>query len=770
MVNTYNSVIITKFNDRKCRYICDNEAGYLKYLKNEPDMAEVIGEFKQQIKPILDIDAYINDIDINEVLDNINRIFPNKSVKYATREVRETKKGLKYSYRFYVQDVRITSKNLKILLIKNGLDKIEIYDMSIYDTNKILFLPLTTKKVGCDVPPLMPIDCSIFECCASYIKEEYEDWDLKMIVVEEPIIKYKKIVNDNDDENFDDKDKYNSDFILDILNHLSVKRANNHDIWKDVCFSIIGASSRSKLSRTSCSKLIHHFSQFSKDAYDEFKVDEWIDINYKRCMKAEKSYGYRQLIHIYLKEDDLTCYENKYDKTYENVKKQLENEIIKCENDYCYIQLNLDRDEINSQPFFILEKGQLLHKFNDKLFFSSQKKIKDKIEYIREPVIHKWLLDENKRRCINLCFKPYQLSDELNEKHFNLFRGFRASKLPVCKDYSKIERILFHLKVVISNGDEKIFNWMLKYLKAIINGKRTDVMIMIKGLEGCGKNIFINMFAYGIIGKEYATATSIPEKQFFGQFNSSLQNRVLAVINEGKNGLRECIDRLKDFITEETISIEKKGKEPIILDNYCNFIGDTNNWNILNISPTDRRFVWLECSNEYVGNKEYFDELADVCKNDEALSAFYHYLIEEVSKEDINFQKTRPITAIYKKLQRVNLSNPIKFLINLNDTKITYKKYQDKDFHLYKPSDLYIEYKTFCMINKYEAFQLDQFESKITEKEDNGIKKGIFHKSKVFRIYRDEFEAYIKSFNCLEDLEDMSEELGESGKAFIDDD
>jgi hypothetical protein len=29
---------------------------------------------------------------------------------------------------------------------KNGFDKNEIYDMSIYDKNKIPFLPLTTKK------------------------------------------------------------------------------------------------------------------------------------------------------------------------------------------------------------------------------------------------------------------------------------------------------------------------------------------------------------------------------------------------------------------------------------------------------------------------------------------------------------------------------------------------------------------------------------------------------------------------------------------------
>ena len=78
MTNTYNSVNIIKYNDRKCRYICDNEEGYRKYLKDEPDMAEVIGEFRQQIKPVLDVDAYINDIDVKEVFEKINKVFPNK--------------------------------------------------------------------------------------------------------------------------------------------------------------------------------------------------------------------------------------------------------------------------------------------------------------------------------------------------------------------------------------------------------------------------------------------------------------------------------------------------------------------------------------------------------------------------------------------------------------------------------------------------------------------------------------------------------------------
>ena len=63
-----------------------------------------------------------------------------------------------------------------------------IYD-SIYDSNKVLFLPFTTKKTdGSKIPPLTPVDCVIFDCCASYIKEDFDDWD-KLL---EPEIEPKK--------------------------------------------------------------------------------------------------------------------------------------------------------------------------------------------------------------------------------------------------------------------------------------------------------------------------------------------------------------------------------------------------------------------------------------------------------------------------------------------------------------------------------------------------------------------------------------------------
>ena len=61
-------------------------------------------------------------------------------------------------------------------------------------TKFVLFLPLTMKKFKDEKihPALTPIDCDVFECCASYIKEDFEDWDLKFVEVKPEI---KKLLN-----------------------------------------------------------------------------------------------------------------------------------------------------------------------------------------------------------------------------------------------------------------------------------------------------------------------------------------------------------------------------------------------------------------------------------------------------------------------------------------------------------------------------------------------------------------------------------------------
>jgi hypothetical protein len=62
----------------------------------------------------------------------------------------------------------------------------EPFDLSVYDKNRILFLPYSTQKTNDETAPaLLPIDNDLhnvkadaLKCCASYIEEEFEDYDV----------------------------------------------------------------------------------------------------------------------------------------------------------------------------------------------------------------------------------------------------------------------------------------------------------------------------------------------------------------------------------------------------------------------------------------------------------------------------------------------------------------------------------------------------------------------------------------------------------------
>jgi hypothetical protein len=94
-----------------------------------------------------------------------------------------------------------------------------------------------------------------------------------------------------------------------------------------------------------------------------------------------------------------------------------------------------------------------------------------------------------------------------------------------------------------------------------------------------------------------------------------------------------------------------------------NVIATTNNLNPLDISIDDRKIVWIECDNKFVGNEEYFTPLGKMCNSDEGVSSFYHYFKEDVKIIIQDFQKSRPITKEYMKLQKMNTPNPIKFFL-----------------------------------------------------------------------------------------------------------
>ena len=120
---------------------------------------------------------------IDDICNDIQKVY-NNDIFTGSRDVREVEeryngvyiKCNKYSYRIYLK-ARITYTNIPILF-KEVFDKYDIIDKSVYNPNRILFTPLSNRKRNEDVPPLNVIKGTIFDCCATYILEDYEDLDL----------------------------------------------------------------------------------------------------------------------------------------------------------------------------------------------------------------------------------------------------------------------------------------------------------------------------------------------------------------------------------------------------------------------------------------------------------------------------------------------------------------------------------------------------------------------------------------------------------------
>lgn len=677
-MNTFKTIHITKLFERDYKFNCDTIEGYTEELKKNPSMVENIGEYNQQIKPIFDVDAYGQDIDIDEVKKDINNIFPDKNIYYAKRDVRNTKKGDKYSYRFYVDGVRIQILNLKQLMLNNVFNKNPIYDMSIYTTNRVLYLPLTTKKKDEEVPELKPIDCSVFDCCASYILEDFEDWDKK--ITPTPTITLLDKIKDafqNDEDVFNVDKVYIEKKLKIMIDKLSTKRSDDYDTWIRFVWCLINICDKEGITRSKCSKLVHLFSKKS-NSYDEDLVDDKFDKFYGKV--RDNSYGWKYLYETCIKEDNYEYYESITCKTYQKAKKDFEETHCKVLHPPMIVQYT------NNETY---------DTYSTKMCKDSYEHIDCKVskidkngetKWVKTKFIKDWLIDAKIRVYDNIVFKPPPLV--ANKKEFNTWIDFKIKKEPLIVS----ERDYFNEYCTYLNnlvGDANIANFILaRYASRIQQpANRTYVCVIYCGCEGDGKNKLLEPI-YKIMDK-YTTMLDTAKK-LYDTHSMYEKDKLLILINEaGGTANFENSDMLKTRITENELSINPKGISPYTIDNMCDYDMTTNNFNVVKISDDSfRRFLQVETTSFYRGNTEFFNDYQkNIVDNPIALRQIYEGLMNFDIKNIIpsgNFQTDKPSTDIENEVKKQNRDKILWFMeeflkkelttnININEFKVSNK-------------------------------------------------------------------------------------------------
>ncbi|KAI9090000.1 hypothetical protein DFS34DRAFT_654286 [Phlyctochytrium arcticum] len=247
-----------------------------------------------------------------------------------------------------------------------------------------------------------------------------------------------------------------------------------------------------------------------------------------------------------------------------------------------------------------------------------------------------------------------------NGYELNLFRGFKATRLD-SYDETILAPIFYHLREVINGGVEEHWRYLEGWLASMVQNPedKNRTAIVLHGSQGTGKNILFEWFGQYIIGKDhYLYLNDLDD--LTGRF-TSLQSAKIFVLGDEVvfAGAHKTNNILKSKITQAWQKCEKKGCDPLMIEDFMNLCFLSNNDDAVKIEDTCRRYYVKRVSDKHRNAQEYF---APLCQNltQETADHFYTYLMSlDLSKFNVrNIPHTEE-----KEDMRVMAMNPLDLFV-----------------------------------------------------------------------------------------------------------
>lgn len=754
---------------------------------------------------------YIKDLDDNircSCKSLLEAEYTNKDIIILYRPVRLKKhEGIwkkKISYRMIVNNTITNILNLKEVIKKLKAQNsylAEYWDEKVYrdGTNKLCMLngikPFDSKTDDPnDKPkPFVFLDdddikkFNIFDTAITYIKPDYTKY-LNTLTPSttasavEPVKTSNVLINLNKEEIREIINESAGDYMYRMTDKfykqieahiiaLSHNRASDYNDWFLIICIICNLSKRYHWNRDEIDSIVHQFSMRCPSKYNESETN-------KKIESALLSAGVQKVglktLYDMLKIDNIDYYKKNVSLTYYEIRDEFEKEICLIMNPTCFYRSpSLKISRIITQNTVYTDVAHMITPVNLQIIKSNvfynlpvikEKNGKQYVEYKKTSFLKTWNEDPERKQYEGVRFSPGGLSEEESKIYKNVFNGFAGDhiELIINTDYSRIQPILDHIKLVLASNHEESYQYILKWYSRIIQDPKNKPcvgLVFYSDEEGTGKNSFSKFFCERILGRDI-TLSAHNMNHIFGKFNSVLSKCLLLVIEEASGDLKKFMESLKTMITESTFVIEKKNIDSGQCENWLNIIFNTNNKDILNINDTDRRFVIFQVYEGFKNNEAYFNKLHACMNDDQNIALFMKYLREEV-KCDWNtsaFQKNRPLTEAYKKQKQLAVKNYMKFfsmitsdegmLFSINEHNITpWKKYNGKITICIKKSIVYEQYKLICMKYGYvNLFPYDKFFERLKDK-NSGIKEVISHKVPSLKIEKTKIIKWLEIVN-----------------------
>ena len=134
--------------------------------------------------------------------------------------------------------------------------------------------------------------------------------------------------------------------------------------------------------------------------------------------------------------------------------------------------------------------------------------------------------------------------------------------------------------------------------------RMTYSILLVSEKQGVGKSTLGEAILAPLVGNHNSCCPS--EEQILSRFNSwagAMRLAIVAEIYQGKSW--KMYNRLKSVISDDTISIERKGKDAITTRNWCHIIASSNSPAPLKVSEEDRRWLVPKVTEEAWPHKKW---------------------------------------------------------------------------------------------------------------------------------------------------------------------
>lgn len=249
-----------------------------------------------------------------------------------------------------------------------------------------------------------------------------------------------------------------------------------------------------------------------------------------------------------------------------------------------------------------------------------------------------WLDWKARREYTGLCFTPGR---EPRNGYYNLWRGFTHKPVAYAEATADAKRgfdiYVGHVKENACGNDAFLFQWFMQYFAHLVQKpyERPLTTLVFKGGKGTGKNVIFNPIGNLLGAGHYLVATD--NRYFLSNFNGHMDSCLLMILDEAFwSGDKSANGKIKGLTTSPEILIERKGKEPYVVDNLLRLVILGNEDWLVPASEDERRYAVFQMGDARKQDTEYFQEMMDLLTNKGGCAVLLDHLQKiDISKFDI---------------------------------------------------------------------------------------------------------------------------------------